>query len=246
MTGAEILIKQGEDCVLGKVRHGGDDIIDYIKEKDDKLFDISFDNMWKEYYAWRIKDFSDICIQSEIQSKYQKTGFKGKITKSDVPIEQFSKTCYDLEQEIEKIDDNDGLLCGYGDYHVMIDCDDKKVYVPSIDGEKMMELKEAEAEEIKAFEEEKKAYIEQQKMMLESTFGDKRFQTEREKKLEEILGKMVDITFTEDISGKDIKDVLAIEKDKIINVINNIQAVQDKCNSNCGDSCGSECSGRCH
>jgi len=126
MTGAEVLIKQGNSVVLGKVRHDGYDVKDFFKGK--KIFNIDHLELWKEYLKFRRKDFSDICLKSEIQTEYDE-GFCNVF--SEEPIITDDDTFYNvvkaIENLIESCNPEDGYLCGYTDYMVLVDYDKKKV-----------------------------------------------------------------------------------------------------------------------
>jgi hypothetical protein len=126
MTGATILIKKGNSVILGKVRFDGFDVKDFFKGK--KIFNIDHLELWKKYLEFRRKDFSDICIKSEIQTEYDK-GFCNEFLEEPVIVDQntFYNVVGRIEDLIEKSNPDDGYLCGYSDYSVLVDYDKKKV-----------------------------------------------------------------------------------------------------------------------
>ena len=235
MTGAEILIKMGEDCVFGKVRHSGYDIVDFVKEKGDGLFDIPFDDMWKEYYSWRTEKFDDFSIESEIESDYQQTGFRGKVVQDESLVGQFEKTCSALEDEIAEMDKDSIFLCSYSDYRVLIDCDNRNVWL-LCNGE--MVLLEDEVEECDGgFEKAQEDCFQHNMRMLRDIFDGKVFQTERERKLEAVLEKVM-----RDGGGDvlaEIDDVLKTSKDSLMDTIKSVAKQQQDALSErlCCDRC---------
>jgi hypothetical protein len=126
MTGAEVLIKKGNSIVLGKVRFDGYDVKDFFKGK--KIFNIDHLELWKKYLEFRRKDFSDVCLKSEITTEYD-NGFCNVFVKEPViiDIDEFNSVVKHIESLIESSNPEDGYLCGYTDYMVLVDYDKKKV-----------------------------------------------------------------------------------------------------------------------
>lgn len=126
MTGAEVLIKNGNNVILGKVRHSGYDVKEFFKGK--KIFKTDYTELWKKYLEFRRKDFSDVCLKSEITTEYD-NGFCNIFVEEPVITnnDEFYSLVKHIESLIESSNPEDGYLCGYTDYMVLVDYDKKKV-----------------------------------------------------------------------------------------------------------------------
>jgi hypothetical protein len=126
MTGAEVLIKKGNSVVLGKVRHSGYGVKDFFKGK--KIFNIDHTELWKKFLEFRRKDYSDISLGSEIQTEYDE-GFCNVFLEEPIITDddKFLNVVELIENLIKSCDPQDGYLCGYTDYMVLVDYDKKKI-----------------------------------------------------------------------------------------------------------------------
>lgn len=113
MTGAEVVIRKGRTCVLGKVRHDGYDVVEFFNPKDLSQFIGSPKDLWGAYRNFRGTDNYD--ITSQFLDGYE-FPFRGG------DLDHLIQTA---EQMIETADSNDGYLCSYGDYRLLIE------FVPS-------------------------------------------------------------------------------------------------------------------
>ena len=138
MTGMEMLVVGGNECVLGKVRHDGYDVVDWIEHVGaDNVLKMKLDGVWKAYYGWRWKKMSDISRMSEIESEYQKGGFPFKTVEkaSAMSAEDLMEQANEYLQEeesakmIKEPDFYEGYLCGYKDYEVVVNIDAGKITI---------------------------------------------------------------------------------------------------------------------
>lgn len=126
MTGATVLIKKGCFVILGKVRFDGYDVEEFFKGKN--IFNINHLELWKKYLDFRRKNFSDICMDSEIQTEYDE-GFCNEFLEEPeiTDYDSFYNVVERIENLIKKSNPEDGYLCGYSDYSVLVDYDKKKI-----------------------------------------------------------------------------------------------------------------------
>lgn len=127
MTGAEVIIKKGRWVCLGKVRHTGYDTKEFFKKS---VFKTKPEELWEKYLKWRRKDFGDDAIKSEIITDYDLgfcMSFSKNIRMKD--IDDFFHLKYQIEELIRSANENDGYLCGYGDYLVYVDYDKKDIQI---------------------------------------------------------------------------------------------------------------------
>jgi hypothetical protein len=124
-TGNEVIIldRKRDLAVLGKVRSNGGDIEDWLEEVGHKVMNMSVEDVWKTYYQWRTNRMSEESLKDEINSGFQAMGFF------------FSPGAASTHEDLLKVAENairlvsktDGLLCGYGDYGVMIDLNNRTI-----------------------------------------------------------------------------------------------------------------------
>jgi len=128
MTGAEVYIMGEKHGLLGKVRHDGDDVVEFFSPDNLRKFSevkATPQDIWKAYRAERkLRGWEDY-PESEIDTKYP-DGFV-------FPIEDFyrhiSDSCPEdcseffpviTEGLLAERDEEDGLLCSYSDYVAFI------------------------------------------------------------------------------------------------------------------------------
>lgn len=140
MTGAEWIIVKGKKAVLGKVRHDGMDCLDWLKQMSgSKLFRMKLNDVWKAYWAWRQNNWKKFdekydpkvdgspfvsAASDETDSNYQVGGFPFDIPQG---MKKNFKKLYVFAHT--KIPQDDDFQCGYGDYEVFINLDDKTTLV---------------------------------------------------------------------------------------------------------------------
>lgn len=127
MTGAEFLVLKGKNVLWVKARHDGQDSVEFLKGFK---FSIPFSQFGSTYYQWRRGRWQMTDDLDQIQSDYQKIGFKfiRKVLKS----KDIAKFHQELEiqayRELRKKHRNSAFECGYGDYQWLVDYDLKKIY----------------------------------------------------------------------------------------------------------------------
>lgn len=136
MTGAEIVLKQGDNYILFKIRHDGYFVEEYFK--DSKMaFKHSFQDTMPNFIKEFMNEYGD--PQYEIETFYPQ-GFSTSLPKNydfkdlyqkgtlgeftDLLLENLSKDCL-----LKTIDpDEEGLFCGYQDYCIFLDFDQKLIF----------------------------------------------------------------------------------------------------------------------
>lgn len=137
MTGNETIIIKGGEAVLGKVRHSGYDIVDFLTENKSAVLGMALDQVWPAYYSWRINGMSQDSLSAEIPTSFQTSGFKFSIPagidkkKEDDLIDSAQSHLAVLEKAKQAQDPNfnEGFLCGYSDYCVLINLDDQTITI---------------------------------------------------------------------------------------------------------------------
>ena len=129
MTGASILIKQGNVFLLGKVRHTGYDVKKFFYGT--KPFKTnSIHEMWKNYLTFRRKDYSEDSLKAEIISDYDDGFCQEFLEEQEVKtVDDFLNVTYKIECLIRSSNPDDGYLCGYSDYLVFVNCDNKEITI---------------------------------------------------------------------------------------------------------------------
>jgi len=131
MTGAEVVIKQGDKICIGKVCHDGQDTREWFKQQGDKLFDIPMKELWSKYMAYRASLYG---TDDEIETNYP----NGFFFKFQAPIvghllDIFGSLLATGETHLSQVDPDDGYNCSYSDRFVLIDYDKREV--PDLDHE---------------------------------------------------------------------------------------------------------------
>ena len=122
MTGAEVIIRQGNTCILGKVRHDGYDVGDFFKKT---CFKHAFDKLWPAYIAWRERHYGKDSLDS-IETKFI-NGYRFIFKSRKPTAEWLDKAITKAEEAINEIDEEDGYTCSYGDHRLIIDYDTKTI-----------------------------------------------------------------------------------------------------------------------
>lgn len=153
MTGAEVLIRHGDDFLLGKVRHtGGDFLGDFIPNGGTPRQGESRGDYWQRYLEHRRKAFTPVDLASEIE-----TAFDGGLLFKPRRQVQFTVPSAEefdaLVREAEALlPPEDGYTCGYGDYRVYVDLGASAVFRITEGGAESQEVeepKEVDLEEMK-------------------------------------------------------------------------------------------------
>ena len=136
MTGATVILKQGLDYVLFKMRHDGYFVQEYFKDKKQAFkqpLDKAIVEMMKSFEKQYNCTYPD---EYSIETSYP-YGFKTKLNdKFDLyDPSSFNSLEAKLEEQMikdctkkNKDPDEEGLFCGYGDYLVILDYDTKEVF----------------------------------------------------------------------------------------------------------------------
>ncbi len=126
MTGAEVIIIQNGNGVLGKVRADGYQVEDYLIAQA-ATFQGTPQELWKSVMDDRISQGGrDQFDQDEIESKYRESGFPFEVPPG-APC-AFSTLSEAAENQLvavlpDGINSADGYLCGYTDLIYVIDLD---------------------------------------------------------------------------------------------------------------------------
>jgi len=128
MTGAEVIIKQGNKCILGKVRHDGYDVDEFFK---DAIFELAPDKIWPGYQQYR-KDVGCYFEGEEIETHYEDGfpfDFESDIDVYKEPNRWFNTAmeCAESLLRTEHDANEEGYICSYGDYRFIVDYDNKKI-----------------------------------------------------------------------------------------------------------------------
>jgi hypothetical protein len=118
MTGAEVVIRNGRTCVLGKVRHDGYDVVDFFNPKNLSQFSGSPKELWDAYRHFRASQYgysNPLGGDADIDSRFL-DGFEFPFRGGD--LEHLIQTA---ENMITAVDPDDGYLCSYGDYCLLIE-----------------------------------------------------------------------------------------------------------------------------
>ena len=133
MTGAEIVFKKGQEYYLFKVRHDGYFVEEYFKDQKN-AFKYEFSKSMEEFIKSFMKTYGS--PDAEVDTFFPQ-GFKTTITEpvdflNEEDLAQITeKIEKKLEEECKKLKldtDEEGLFCGYGDYCVFLDFDQKLVF----------------------------------------------------------------------------------------------------------------------
>lgn len=122
-TGGTLVIKQGNDFVLYKVRHDGYALDEHFKDSK-QAFIGNIDQVLQGFIDYYNKNYSHPGY--EIETLYQ-NGFK--FTDYNLNINSwvdFTDIVIEAESRIESVDPDDGYLCEYGVY-VYIDLDSQQI-----------------------------------------------------------------------------------------------------------------------
>lgn len=120
MTGCEIIIKNGTMCLLGKFRHDGGDVEEFVRNNWKSYKQIA--DLWKAIRYDYLKGSSS--DPDDVESKYTRMGYYFKVNEDDK-----EKKCWDIAYKSLEDDasDDDGYNCSYTDYTVFVDLG-KKIF----------------------------------------------------------------------------------------------------------------------
>lgn len=130
MTGATILIKQGNAFLLGKVRHTGYDVKEFFYENI-PFTTTSMQEIWKNYLTFRRKEYNEDSLKSEIITDYDE-GFCHEFMEEQPQIktiDEFFDITHKIEELIRSSNPDDGYVCFYSDYLVFVDCETKDITI---------------------------------------------------------------------------------------------------------------------
>lgn len=139
MTGNTTIIVKSNKVILGKVRHSGYNMLDWLKEKGKNVFRMKMKNVWSVYWIWRRKRSSDVSQDCEIESKFNFKGFSFEVP-PELPtnshyfdvlqsLAESELKIYEKKIQKKNPDFYEGFRCGYGDYRILIDFDRKYIEV---------------------------------------------------------------------------------------------------------------------
>ncbi len=130
MTGATVVIKKNNDFYVGKVRHSGYDVDDFFKiidddadEDDTGIFTHAPEDLWDEYIKWRRGSMSGLSIGCEIITNHDHGYHFNAVPPAGSVQSLFDWAVLEAETQIELSDPDDGMLCGYEDYGLVVDYD---------------------------------------------------------------------------------------------------------------------------
>lgn len=136
MTGAEIVVKQGNQFGYFKFRHDGYFIEDYLIGDKNNLKGKTVPEVLKHIIDTFMATYGDPAY--EIDTFYRQ-GFLASLSGVDFYLLNLTGELNSVNESLEKElvaeltakgfdEDEEGLLCGYGDYMVYLDLDDQKIY----------------------------------------------------------------------------------------------------------------------
>lgn len=129
MTGATILIKQGNAFLLGKVRHTGYDVKKFFYGTH-PFTTTSMSEIWQNYLTFRRKDYSADSLKSEIITDYDEGFCHEFLEEPEIKtVDDFLDVTYRIECLIKSCNPHDGYLCGYSDYFVLVNCETKDIMI---------------------------------------------------------------------------------------------------------------------
>jgi len=127
MTGAEVYITSKGQCLLGKVRHDGDDVEEFFTPEKLKKFTGTPQELWKEYRAGRKARGWENDPEEEIDTQYQ-DGFVFSVEDPACDPDMLPDLADD-SLAAKHPDGEDGYFCGYSDHMVIITQTSEGVYI---------------------------------------------------------------------------------------------------------------------
>jgi len=123
MTGATIVVKDGGQMIWAKVRHDGCDIVDYLKGLNLEHLSGCGQKIVDGYFKYRV-DNGTYDPEYAIETRYPNGYVMNSAEFAKYPFvadswDKINERFYDAINA----EDEDGYMCGYEDYCIMLDCD---------------------------------------------------------------------------------------------------------------------------
>lgn len=132
MTGCELIVVENGIACLFKLRHDGYAVNEYFIDQK-MIFQGDMNQHMQGFFDYYDKNYKSNDPDDEIQTAYPQ-GYTDTFNNSINSLQDFLDLQNELESNLEQIDDEDGLLCGYCDYNVFIDLDKNIVFFTNEEG----------------------------------------------------------------------------------------------------------------